>query len=383
MAKHLLLLIVIACCLNGTLACAQTGNDDRQVWFSPNMGSTDFLQLFTRPDQWADARAKIDVFKFYTGHVASGGQSCKGTVRGGSNYIENLIEAKAFSRLKKWKVDIAIESLYPFPVRSAGNPPKIMTGKEAVAYAAMISKELIHNVQSNGGTVRYLVMDEPIRKWYPQVSCLRSRGKKPAGMYDTLGKLADDVAEYIKRMKSEHPSVQIGQVELYPEVGVDQFKEWIVELTKRDVSLPFLHLDVHQGRVDSYRSFGMHIDVAQDLKALKSFFEARKVAFGVIFTDLTWQHYKPGNYNDKIYYDNAIKWTRRVKAAMGEPDHSIFQSWAIVFTKRTYMKIPQEERIREFEKRTQKIPVNLPENDPSVFSHTRLLIEGLGILRGE
>ncbi len=378
-------MIAIAGCLNGTIASGQTykDHDSHQVWFTPNMGSTDFLKLFSRPNQWADARAKIDVFKFYTGHIANGGESCKGTVRGGSNYLENIIKTRAFSKLKKWNIDIAIESLYPFPVRSGGDPPKIMTGKEAVGYATAVSKELIRNVQSNGGTVRYLVMDEPIRKWYPQLSYFRSKGreKKPPGMYDTLGKLADDVAEYIKRVKSKHPSIQIGQVELYPEVGVDQFKEWITELKKRDVSLPFLHLDVHQERIDSYRSFGMNIDVAEDLKALKSFLKARKIAFGVIFTDLTWQTYKPGDYNDKIYYDNAVKWTRLVKSAIDEPDHSVFQSWAIVFTKRTYEKIPREELVREYEKRTQKIPVNLPENDPSVHSHTRLIIEGLGILR--
>ena len=27
---------------------------------------------------------------------------------------------------------------------------------------------MIRNIESNGGSVRYLAMDEPVRKWYPE-----------------------------------------------------------------------------------------------------------------------------------------------------------------------------------------------------------------------
>src|SRR6266496_2405515 len=40
-----------------------------RVWFSPSPGSIDYLQLFTRPDEWARARAVIAVFKIYQQHT--------------------------------------------------------------------------------------------------------------------------------------------------------------------------------------------------------------------------------------------------------------------------------------------------------------------------
>lgn len=36
------------------------------VWFAPNMGSDDYLDLFSRPGVWPEAAAEVDVFKFYT-----------------------------------------------------------------------------------------------------------------------------------------------------------------------------------------------------------------------------------------------------------------------------------------------------------------------------
>jgi hypothetical protein len=44
--------------------------------------------------------------------------------------------------------------------------------------------------------------------------------------------LTDDVASFVKQIEAAHPGVRVGQVELYPEVGVAQLKEWITELEK-------------------------------------------------------------------------------------------------------------------------------------------------------
>ena len=376
-------LIIIWVCLFGlqpASANEQTGAES-QVWFAPNLGSKDMLKLFTHSSEWASARANIDVFKFYTGHVASGEQSCKGTVRCGTNYLENFVKVDAFAKLKKLGVDIAIESLYPFPNRSQSNIPQCATGEWAADYATKISTELIRNVHTNGGTVRYLAMDEPIRKWYPHF--FGEKRKRRPCLYDSLSKLADDVAAYIQQVHTTYPSVGIGQIELYPEVSANQLQEWISELEKRGISLPFLHLDVHQATIDAYRKFGVPIDVEGDLQTLKLYLEARNIAFGIIFTDTHWQKYRSDQYSDEMYFDNATEWIRSVKKAIGKPDHSIFQSWVISYTRKNYEKISKEAFLVEFKKRSQRTPVNLPENDPTVYSHTRLRSDGLGVLRGE
>jgi len=84
-----------------------------------------------------------------------------------------------------------------------------------------------------------------------------------------------------------------------------------------------------------------------------------------------------------MYSENATEWIRFVKKAIGKPDHSIFQSWVISYTQKNYGKISKEAFLVEFKKRSQGVPVNLPENDPNVYSHMRLINEGLGVLRGE
>ncbi|MCD4834928.1 MAG: hypothetical protein K8R31_14110, partial [Bacteroidales bacterium] len=231
------------------------------------------------------------------------------------------------------------------------------------------SINVIQNIEANGGIVSYLAMDEPIRRWYPLYHYIYWEQTDPRPcLVDSLGALADHVAAYIKQMEIWFPSVSIGQIGLYPEVGVNQFKEYIIALETRGVSLAFLHIDVHGPRVDEYISFGINIDVADDMAELKSFLEEHNIEFGLIFFDTYYdsQYWEPDEYNDSTYYAGTMDWVNFVNDANLKPDHSIFQSW--VFPYYTTGIGPNE------------IPVNLPENDSSIYSHTRLINEGYDIL---
>ena len=85
-------------------------------------------------------------------------------------------------------------------------------------------------------------------------------------LVDTLQEVADHVVPYLQQMKTWYPDIEIGHVELYPEVGVEALKQWIVLLEANKVPLPYLHLDVHFPRVQQYISFGLAIDLAADLR---------------------------------------------------------------------------------------------------------------------
>ena len=61
-----------------------------------------------------------------------------------------------------------------------------------------------------------------------------------------------------------------------------------------------------------------------------------------------------------------MDWLATVKTAIGEPDHYVLMSWI--------------DPTETFEK---TIPINLPEDDPSIYSHTRLINEGLAFLRNQ
>lgn len=59
------------------------------------------LDLFTSPEQWVEARSRVDVFKFYSGQVGSDGWSCDVNPSQvcGDNYLQNFIDVQAFSKL--------------------------------------------------------------------------------------------------------------------------------------------------------------------------------------------------------------------------------------------------------------------------------------------
>jgi hypothetical protein len=57
-----------------------------------------------------------------------------------------------------------------------------------------------------------------------------------------------------------------------------------------------------------------------------------------------------------------MAWVRTVNEAIGKPQQVIFQSW----------QGPAKDGFNE-------VPINLPEGDPSVYSHTRLLLDGLAV----
>jgi hypothetical protein len=214
-------------------------------------------------------------------------------------------------------------------------------------------------------------MDEPMFQWLPAYYYTRTGQTDPRPcLVDSIGVLADHMAAYLQQMEVWFPEIPIGQIDLYPEVSVDMFKDWIIALEARGVSIPFLHLDVNGPRVDQYIGLGFDIDLAADFAELKSFLNARGIEFGVIITDVYGhsQLWEPGSYTDQTYYDRTMAWVNTVDATNVGLDHIIFQSWVKPYY--TTGAGPKE------------VPVNLPEDDPSVYSHTRLINDALDAVVG-
>jgi hypothetical protein len=83
--------------------------------------------------------------------------------------------------------------------------------------------------------------------------------------------------------------------------------------------------------------------------------EGQGIPFGVIV-------WGDASESDRAYYDSAREWTTTVEGAIGQPAHTIFQSWAISA------------------EGTFTVPRNLPESEP--YTHTRLINDGLSLLSG-
>ena len=113
------------------------------------------------------------------------------------------------------------------------------------------------------------------------------------------------------------------------------------------------------------------------MNELKSFLASRNVDFGIILNDINWAIYLDDNdseYSDKIYYENSIDFIQTFSSSVGEADQYIFQSWV------PYPR-PSDNIDRGINYLPHETPLNLPETDP--YSHTRLINEGLKILRGK
>jgi hypothetical protein len=291
------------------------------LWFAPNLASEDMLDLFTRPDEWPSARSKVTVFKFYASQILADATGCPEC---GPNRLPSFTSVGAFSRLAGWGIAIALEV------------PALKDWGCRAAVTAPLALEAIARVQAGGGSVRYLAMDEPLA------------GGDACGY--TRDESAAETAAFVHAVESAHPEVEVGDIEPYPLHAAQDLAAWLQALRLEQVSLSFFHLDVDRVHADR-----LALDVAADLVSLRDACRAQAVPFGVILwgADAT---------TDETYFEDVLDWTRRVESALGRPEQTVFQSWAVAADG------------------SRTVPVNLPENDPAVFSHTRLIDEGLTIL---
>ncbi|MFP3913506.1 MAG: S-layer homology domain-containing protein [Actinomycetota bacterium] len=298
------------------------------VWFAPNIGSDDYPDLFTRTGDWDAAAAEVDVFKFYTQNVLD--VPCAIC---GDNTLDAFVAVDAFRRLPEMGIATAIE---------------VGAVKEwgcSGVREAEVALEAVGNVEGHGGRVSLLAMDEPY------LGGQLTAGGNSCG-YE-MEESAAATGKFLRLVQAERPDLVVGDIEPYPHYSVSQLQDWVVELEANGVVPAFFHLDV-----DLVRAEVEGQDVAADLAALEEFLADRGIPFGVI---LTWLDAD----SDRVYYDETLDWTRTVDEAIGHPSHVVFQSW----------QGPAPDGVHRY-------PSNLPEEGEDVYSHTRLILDGLEILEG-
>ncbi len=196
---------------------------------------------------------------------------------------------------------------------------------------------------------------------------------------ENIASLAASYAAAIKKISKKgglHNNLKIGDIEPYPKYSVSELISWIKELEKNEFYLDFFHLDIYMYALKSRSG----IDVITDLRALQEFCRKEHIPFGVIL----WSGYGPLN-SDHAYYDHTMDLVRQVKEAIGRPDQMIFQSWI----KRSSTSCGATDQVCRSVPCTpedppycgqRSIPLNLPENDPNAFTHTRLINDALNLL---
>ncbi len=300
-----------------------------EVWFGPDFASADFINLFTQPDKWPVARSKVRVFAWFNMQLDSTCAIC------GPNTLAALTAADAFKKLKDWGI---IQAAPGAPVKptvhfcTANNSAPLTIGK-------------IKYIEDHGGDVGYVAMDEPLYGGQATVNGITC-GFSPS-------QSAIQTADFIKRVNAVYPDVKIGDAEPYPYFSFDQLKAWIEEIERQGVKLAFFQLDVNPSdRAYSEQAFK---EGAVDFKL---FLKNKGIPFGVIIN-----HIGANNRTDQEYFEGAMNWAKVVKSAVGVTEQTIFQSW-----------FPRTGT------GARDIPINLPENDQIVFSHTRLINDGWNLL---
>ena len=335
--------IILAMLIGGVSPAAAAA---MQVWFSPDNDTPDLLDMFRNPHAWDKARAQISVIKFGPQQVGDNSATHKNT-------YEAMAGLNAFSLLQSWGIKVAIE----VPAIKEWD----CTGQQTVAHTV----RLADNVQKAGGGVPILSIDEPL------VSALRA-------CHDTVEGAAAKTAAYIKQVTQRVPGADVVEGEPYPSYSVDQLEHWLTLLIAAGARPAAFHLDVNVHYLDYHPA----IDVAGDLRRLRDWLSALHMPFGVIF----WSGYDP-EPTDQAYYERTMAWVRQVHAAIGAPDQAIFQSWVFRSAPRCKdidaacnpprLVCAPADPAGCGEK---SVPVNLPENNPTIFSHTRLINDGIGVL---
>jgi hypothetical protein len=252
---------------------------------------------------------------------------------GGDNVLSTFVDVDAFEKLLDWDIAIAVEAGAIKFFECSPDP------------WAEYTNAAIANIEANGGRVSFVAMDEPL------IGGQIVEKGQTCGF--SMAETAEVVVDYVDQVASAYPDVIIGDIEAYPHYSVAELEDWILALEEAGYTPAFLHLDV-----DIQRTEDEGQDVVADLRRLEDFTADHGIPFGVILTS-NWTFAD----TDQRYYESTMRWTETVSTALERPMHVVLQSWWG----------PAPSGLHE-------VPVNLPEDDPHVYSHTRLILEVLEFL---
>src|SRR5439155_917548 len=102
-----------------------------------------------------------------------------------------------------------------------------------MASAVADTLRAVRAVESAGGKVAYLAMDDPF-----------AAGRAPVCDGPALEPTADRIATYVRGVQTASPAVKIGLIEAYPSSSETDLESAVTLLSARGIPLAFLHMDV-------------------------------------------------------------------------------------------------------------------------------------------
>jgi hypothetical protein len=301
-----------------------------ELWFGPNIGSIDLLDLFRYPEKWETARHNIRMFQLYAQHIYLD-QELPAAMNG-PNHWPALCGVKAFDRLKEWGLELSIEM---GAVKWDPNNPKGCTAEANETTALTV---VIKRITDAGGRIGAIAIDEALDS---------GLSRKPGfGRGLTLEKTVEYTARFMQNLKPAVPA--IGVIEPYPDLTAALIIKFMEGLQQAGQSPAFLHLDVDRYGIRDHKILDKQ--VAKDLGSLQYHCGKWGIPFGVV---LWGQRF----HDEAEYHTDVLRWVEQLHRWLDRwPDRLIVQSW---------------EEIQHTNLKT--LPHNVPDNEP--LSHTRLICE--------
>jgi hypothetical protein len=299
---RLSVLMSVALCTVGCKDCnpmspASELGGAREVWVSPNIGSRDFLDLFSNPDAWSTARSKITGIGFSGSHLLD--DPCGSC---GENTLPNfltVVPGGAFRWLAAHQLKIVLDA------------PSVKSWDCQAATTVAQTMQGIVNVTANGGTIAYVAMDEPFISALPPNQAFAA--SIPTCNF-TVQQTASAVGAYVARINTAYPGVRVGLIEPYPYFSATQIESFITALAAVGINLPFFHLD--------YDQTFLSVDPAPDFLEFRNFFRQRQIPFGIIMVGTN-------GTNDQLATNGALVAALRISNVLGihTLQHVLFESW--------------------------------------------------------
>jgi hypothetical protein len=258
---------------------------------APRIGSLDYADLFSPDSAWSTAAAHVNVFKFYAPYLES--------------FASDDELRRAFADLKRRGIGIAWEAGPLTP----GTPS--VPGSDATPCGAGIEGfggdhniTIAQRIKRLGGQLSVIAMDEPFSS-----GTLYSG---PRSCHWTAAQVAQQIADFIKSMRSVFPNVMVGDIEVDHESS-DVVASWLAAFhDSTGDALPFLQWDIDWA-VRTWPDRALEVE---------TYARSHGTKFGMI-------------YNGQFAGESDLDWIRAAERRMavyemeygGKPDQAVFQSW--------------------------------------------------------